>query len=375
MGMRTRPALNLTTSFALIIKKTSAMKTTNSPAQIQSSTDGAQTWSAGTVVQLGVFVFALSLLFFSWTHPQFGSLAVAFVSIVLEAFPFMLVGSLVSGFIEAFISKDRIASLVPRQRLYAVFAAAALGIVLPVCECAIVPVVRRLAKKGVPLSAVVAFLLGGPIVNPIVFASTAAAYGFDWNVPIMRTVFGYMVAVVVAIIMSVLLDRHNAPLRVHNLEGPLVHDVDGCHCHVGHSRKELRVVCAVSHAADDFMEVAGFLVMGAFAAALIQNAVDRSAFLLLGNHPSLSIIVMMGLAAIMNLCSEADAFVAASFRLFVPMSGQMAFMVLGPMLDVKLIFMYSTLFRKRAILTLTSLILIAVYAVIQLHGVLGSVIE
>jgi uncharacterized membrane protein YraQ (UPF0718 family) len=264
----------------------------------------------------------------------------------------MLIGALVSGIIEVFVSKERIVSLLPDRKIVAVFLAAALGVVFPVCECAVVPVVRRLVRKGVPFSAAVAFLLGGPIVNPIVFASTAAAYGFSWDVPIMRTILGYAVAVIVATIMGIVFRKRSPLLQVHTV----IHR-PGNETNCGHTDqdgKTPKTVKALAHSAEDFLDVAGFLVIGAFIAALIQTAVNREAFLVLGNHPILSIVVMMGLAVLLNLCSEADAFVAASFRLLVPMSGQMAFMVLGPMLDLKLIFMYSTLFRKGAIVILVS---------------------
>lgn len=331
---------------------------------------GVRNWGAATWLQLSVVIFASGLLLLPKTNPQIATLKVIFVSIVLEAFPFMLIGALVSGMIEVLVSKEKIASVLPEGKLYAVFLAAGLGVVFPVCECAVVPVVRRLVRKGVPFSAAVAFLLGGPIVNPIVFASTAAAYGFSWNVPIMRTVYGYAVAVVIGLIMGFVCNKRSALLPIHIQEHFPMHD-KGCQA-VGPHRKTHKAEQALVHAAKDFMDVAGFLVIGGFVAALIQSAVDRNAFLLVGSRPSLSIVVMMALAVVLNLCSEADAFVAASFRLLVPMSAQMAFMVLGPMLDLKLVFMYSTLFRKRTILILASLTALAVLIAMLSQGLLAT---
>jgi uncharacterized membrane protein YraQ (UPF0718 family) len=130
----------------------------------------------------------------------------------------------------------------------------------------------------------------------------------------------------------------------------------------------------MAHAADDFADVAGYLVLGAFIAAVIQSSIDRSAFLVLGESSSLSVGAMMLLAVVLNLCSEADAFVAASFRLSVPMSAQMAFMVLGPMLDLKLVFMYFNLFRKRTILVLTIVTSAVVYVTMLYQVVFESVL-
>lgn len=114
----------------------------------------------------------LSLPILAGDNPGVQAFALVFVSIVLEALPFMLIGSCVGGLIEVFVNRDKLTALLPRSPWAVTCMAAALGLVFPVCECAVVPVVRRLARKGLPLSAAVAYLLGGPIVNPIVGAST-----------------------------------------------------------------------------------------------------------------------------------------------------------------------------------------------------------
>jgi uncharacterized membrane protein YraQ (UPF0718 family) len=117
--------------------------------------------------------------------------------------------------------------------------------------------------------------------------------------------------------------------------------------------------------------VARFLVIGAFVASLIQSAFDRAAFVVLAGHPLMSLIPMMVLAMVLNLCSEADAFVAASFRFVIPLEGQMAFMVLGPMLDIKLVFMYLGVFRKSVIAVLGSLTVMAVLVVMAAVSIFG----
>ena len=108
------------------------------------------------------------------------------------------------GFIEVFVSKDRLSGLLPENRGITVLIAAGLGILFPVCECAIVPVVRRLLRKGVPLGGAIAFLLGGPIVNPVVAAATAVAYSFKWSVVIDRMLIRYFVAVTVGTMMNMI---------------------------------------------------------------------------------------------------------------------------------------------------------------------------
>jgi hypothetical protein len=123
-----------------------------------------------------------------------------------------------------------------------------------------------------------------------------------------------------------------------------------------------KINLAVNHAANDFFDIGRFLVIGAFFAAVAQTLIPRQVFVALTDPPALSILIMMIMAIVLNLCSEADAFVAASFRSTpVPLPAQMAFMVLGPMLDIKLILMYFNVFRLRAILTLSALVFLMVF--------------
>jgi len=334
---------------------------------------------AAQIAQVAFLSFALVLFFLLQGQPEFDTLSITLDSIVLEAFPFMLLGSLIGGLIEIYLPRERLTALLPRQRLVTVFVAAGLGMLFPVCECAIVPVVRRLLRKGMPLGAAVAYLLGGPIVNPLVAASTAVAYAFSWKVVLVRLLCGYLVAAGVAILMDLLLGAR-AVLPAETGEGREAgcschghgHGHDSAHAH-GHESDDhahdcgcgvqgasagqgSRLAAAVQHAADDFFDIARFLVMGAFVAALMQTLVTRRAFLEVLQSPSAAIVFMMWLAILLNLCSEADAFVAASFRpTGMPLSAQMAFMVLGPMLDIKLLLMYTRLFRQRAILLLAGL--------------------
>jgi hypothetical protein len=282
------------------------------------------------------------------------SLAIVFVSIVLEAIPFMLIGSLVGGFIEAFISRDRMAAFLPRKGWLTVCFAAGAGIVFPVCECAVVPVVRRLLGKGLPISAAVAYLLGGPIVNPIVAASTALAYAFDWRIVTLRMALGYGIAVAIGMLMGRLFTRNTA---IRDGGGALGKNTPSCgHHHHSHEHAHAasgswidKAGAAFTHAMDDFLAVGHYLVIGAFIAALAQTYIDRSSFLSLTAVPALSVVVMMALAVLLNLCSEADAFIAASFQGLMSVPAQMAFLLTGPMFDLKLLLMYQSVFKRRAI--------------------------
>ncbi|MGD9212258.1 MAG: permease [Desulfobacteraceae bacterium] len=319
------------------------------------------------------------------------SLGIVFVSIVLEAIPFMLVGALVGGMIEVFINKEHMTALLPKRQWLSVFIAAGAGLFFPVCECAVVPVVRRLMGKGLPLSAAVAYLLGGPIVNPIVAASTAMAYAFEWPIMLLRLAIGYAIAVTIGLMMGVLFrstpavkennhrvnrispfcdcchqDVKSAIINISDLQSAersvMEHTTCGCD-HLPHSKKDkwiVKIGAAFQHAVDDFLAVGHYLVIGAFIAALAQTHVERSSFLNIVQEPITSIGLMMGLAILLNLCSEADAFIAASLRGLMPLSGQMAFMLTGPMFDLKLLLMYQNVFKKKAIFYLAGLIIVVI---------------
>lgn len=290
-----------------------------------------------------------------------------FVSIVLEALPFIMLGSLLGGMIEVFLSRERVTALLPKQKTLAIFVAALLGLIIPVCECAIIPVTRRLLRKGVPFGVALAYLLAGPIVNPLVAASTVVAYFGDWSVMITRLLCGFGIAVIVALLMDEFFPGKSA-LRAEEARAT-DHDAAPGGCGHDHSadeteRKPLgkRLLHGVEHAADDFLYVSQFLIVGAFIAAMCQVVVDRETLVGLADSPPLAIGLMMMLAVALNLCSEADAFVAASFRSVMPIAAQMGFMVLGPMLDLKLIAMYLSFVRRRALLLLIGLLVGVVFA-------------
>jgi uncharacterized membrane protein YraQ (UPF0718 family) len=312
-------------------------------------------------VQLLFVLLVLGLLVFFRDRAQFHTLGIIFVSIVLEAMPFMLLGTLVGGFIEVFVPREKITRWLPEGRWWTVFLGAGIGLIFPVCECAIVPVVRRLLQKGVPLSAAIAFLLGGPIVNPLVAASTAVAYFADWSVVIRRMIFGYLIAVAVGFLINLIFTKVKAVRsevfsEKNFLSEAMISD------HGKPAALGEKIGLAVSHAAEDFFDIGRFLIVGAFMAAVLQTLIPRQILASVLNTPALSILIMMLMAVVLNLCSEADAFVAASFRSsLVPISAQLAFMILGPMLDIKLIIMYLKILRARAIATLALLTFLAVF--------------
>lgn len=340
----------------------------------------------GLLLEALFLIAVFLLLLLSPVKSSIKTFSLIFGSIVLEVMPFMLFGSLVGGLIEAFVSREKMTSLLPKNRYLTIFFAAGMGIIFPICECAIVPVVKRLAGKGLPASAAIAYLLGGPIVNPIVFISTALAYKLEWRAALLRIIIGFGTALIISLIIDrifsgkdvfqkqVTEEKHDKAKHHHDHN----HTGHSCDCGCGHDHGShstpfwSKFSHAVKHAADDFLGVGHFLIIGAFVAALAQTFIDRKIFLSLSGQPVLPTILMMTLAILLNLCSEADAFIAASFKGLMPFHSQMAFMVTGPMFDLKLLLMYQAVFKKKTIFVLSVLILAVIFVFSLIFELLGG---
>ena len=276
-----------------------------------------------------------------------------FLGIFIEAVPFLLLGALASGFVEVFVRPETLARWIPRHPLLAVLAGAGLGIALPVCECGIVVVVRRLLAKGLPLRVGVAFLLAAPVVNPIVFASTLTAFG-PGKMLAARFTLSFAIAALIALLFGmarpgeVLRGQPGGDDRHHHDHGHHHHDHHH-HEDAGVERLPGRIRTALGAAADDLFDVGRYLVIGSLLAAALQALVPREAILEIGSAPVSSVMALSALAFVISVCSTVDAFVALSFvGTFTPAS-ILAFLVFGPMVDIKSALMFGSIFRPRLV--------------------------
>jgi len=210
-----------------------------------------------------------------------------------------------------------------------------------------------------------AYMLVAPIVNPVVIASTFAAYRAfpTWLlVPFGRIGLGVLLGMVIAAFVG--RDRFRRLVRDNAQPDPLPgHAASGDHHH--HAPLSRKLSAVADHAVAEFLDVAVFLIAGAAVAAFVQTFVSRAILVNVGHSPVLAVPVMMALAVLLNLCSEADAFVAASFSATFSVASQLAFLVLGPMLDLKLIIMYTMVFRRQLILILVPTILVVIFLAMQ----------
>ncbi|WP_327995959.1 permease [Brevibacillus choshinensis] len=292
--------------------------------------------------------------------PRWQDIKTFFLSIVLEAIPFVLLGVFFSAFIQTFVTEEQVRRWTPKHPLVALPFGALLGFLFPVCECAIIPVVRRLIQKGMPLHVGIVFLLAGPIVNPVVLSSTYIAFARQPDLAFHRGAVAFLVAIIIGIL--VLLFVRKNPLRL-GMDSQNRHE----EAHTEAMRGKLSAT--FSHAIDEFFDMGKYLLLGAFISALLQVYVSRETLVEIGQTPVASHLVMMGMAYLFSLCSEADAFIAASFSNSFHSSSLLAFLVFGPMLDMKTTLMLLSTFRFGFVVKLVGIVTVLVLSVTMLWPV------
>ncbi|MEV6655352.1 permease [Streptomyces sp. NPDC051219] len=289
------------------------------------------------VLVAGAFAVVL-LLTLAWlagaadalSHPGFLAWQTICVAITVQALPFLLLGTLISGAVNAFVPAHVFSKALPRNPALAVPVASAAGIVLPGCECASVPVAGSLIRRGVTPAAAFAFLLSAPAVNPIVLASTAVAFPGSPEMVAARLLASLATSAAMGWLWLKL-------GRAEWLRMPARHTGH----RAGRSRWE-EFQLGFQH---DFLHAGGFLVVGAMAAATFNVTVPRSVLDTFSGSPWMSVLFLAALAIVLAICSEADAFVAASLTGFSP-TARLAFMVVGPMVDLKLIALQAGTFGR-----------------------------
>jgi uncharacterized protein len=299
----------------------------------------------------------------SWFSFQLQDFAYSFLSILFEGIPFLLLGSLLSGVIDVFVPAATLTRFFPRNSNAAIVLSGLLGAVVPMCECGSVVIIRRFIRKGLPVSCAVAYMLGAPIVSPIVALSTLAAFRGQspWVMTSLRLILGFLIAVTVGFVvrhvpvqrllqdsvLASLPERRRTGFRISN---PADADAELAGL-AADDPPAPKVARAIQSATSDFLDVAFFFVVGAAIAAVFNTSVNQQIISPLAQSPMLSVLAMMALAFALALCSSTDAFIAASFVAF-PFAAKLAFLVFGPVFDIKLFFLYGVVFRRWFVVSL-----------------------
>jgi uncharacterized protein len=297
-----------------------------------------------------------------------------FLSLLVEAIPFLLLGVLLSSILLIFIDERWLIARMPKHPVLGAFVGSCVGFLFPVCECGNVPVARRLIMQGVPMPVAIGFLLAAPTVNPIVIWSTWIAFRDRPEIVVLRVVFSLLIATIIGYIFSVQKDLKPilqpaivmGTLRTEPNFNKGASLLDGGDFMLGGAgvatqrmtpdliqlpKRSLRenLDLLLDNVVQEMRELGGVLVLGSAVAAAIQTLTPREVIVSLGEGPIISIVVMMLLAGSISICSTVDSFFALSFAATFTSGSLLAFLVFGPMFDLKSIGLMLSIFKPKAI--------------------------
>ncbi|NBD26235.1 permease [Paenibacillus glycinis] len=287
-----------------------------------------------------------------------------FISIIIEAFPFILLGVLASAVLQVFVSDRLVAKLTPRNPVAGVLFGSLLGLLLPLCECGMIPIVRRLIRKGMPPYIGMVFIFAGPILNPIVFASTFNAFRSEPSIAYARMGLALVVCLLLGLALYVFMKRSPLKLGLHSfVSGGSRQPDDHYQYNHGHSGGGIRdrVQATFTHASDEFFDIGKYLIIGALLAGLVQSSVSPELLQTVSGTPALASLFMMAAGFALSLCSTSDAFVASSFHGIFGPGALLAFLVFGPMVDVKSLLLLFAAFRSKIVVGIVVFLFAAVW--------------
>ena len=286
-----------------------------------------------------------------------------FQGLLIEAIPFLLLGVTIAGLARWLVPQSAWVRRLPRNPLLAPIVGALLGFALPACECGNVPVARRLLASGAPLGTGFGFLFAAPVLNPIVLASTWAAFPDKTWLLWARPAGAFCIALALSALLGLIPESRllqSALLEERRLSQPLsslgllerrtgLVGAEPLRPEAQAESTPLRPLDLLSHSTREFLSLLTLLVIGSALAAVVQTWLPRSWLLALGSAPTLSILALMLLALVVSVCSSVDAFLALGFAAQVTPGALLAFLLLGPVVDLKLAGLFTVLLTPRAI--------------------------
>jgi hypothetical protein len=285
-----------------------------------------------------------------------------FQGLLLEAIPFLLLGVAIAGLARWLVPQTAWIQRLPKNPLLAPITGALMGFALPACECGNVPVARRLLASGAPMGTAFGFLFAAPVLNPIVLASTWAAFPDQPWLLVARPLGAFVIAILLSLLLLQLPETQlleHALLSERRMSQPLstVGLLERSGGLVGDPIRELmptqstrlRASDVLEQSSREFLDLLALLVLGCLIAALVQTWLPRSWLLAIGGAPTGSILALMLLAVVVSVCSSVDAFLALGFAAQVTPGALLAFLLLGPVVDLKLVGLFTVLMRPRAI--------------------------
>lgn len=293
---------------------------------------------------------------------RFQEFLTLFFGLIVETTPFVFIGTVVSILVALFFKEEWIVKIVPNNRILSHIVLSFMGILMPVCECGNVPVVRRLMLKGFKLSHAITFLLAAPIISPITIWSTYVAFkDIDPNIVLFRVLAAFFVANFIGILISFKKNEEEFMTEEFYKE---VCDHDHEHEHSSKLKRALDIFHS------EFISVFRMLVIGSILAALSQTLIPRSIILGIGSNPILAVLAMIILSFVISICANVDAFFARAYVNTFSLGSLMSFMVFGPMIDIKMLMMLRSTFKKELLILLVSLVFVLSFGIGLLFNII-----
>ncbi|MEA5505226.1 permease [Halotia wernerae UHCC 0503] len=323
-----------------------------------------------------------------------------FLSLLVEAMPFLLLGVLFSSVLLLFVDERKLVERMPKNPLLGALVGSMIGFLFPVCECGNVPVARRFLMQGVPTPVAIGFLLAAPTINPIVIWATWTAFRDQPEIVVLRVVFSLSIATILGFVFSFQKDlspvvqpaiarylkfnppaqpatkKHGKRYQLQQATAPSLLQ-SGTYILGGKAgfptRIESNLIEAntpnsspskpladklrllVDNSIQELRELGAVMIIGSAIAAAIQVLAPRELILSLGAGPISSIVTMLILAVVVSICSTVDSFFALSFASTFSSGSLLAFLVFGPMIDIKSVGLMLSIFKPRTIFYLFAL--------------------
>lgn len=308
-----------------------------------------------TVSLICVALILIRISYFFDIYATVQSIRMIFLGILMQAFPFLLIGAFVSALLQVFVPDETLVRIFTRNKWLGFPLAAVLGLFFPICDCGIVPIASRLTQKGVPLPQAMVFMLAAPAINPITILSTLYAFPGQPQYTLYRICFGILIAVAVGIILSISRTKSEDVLSTYSSVS--------CSCASGgcsprHTGKRGLAESVFLMAGQEFLSMGRYIIVGSLLCSILQQLIPSSFFRSSETTVILPVLLMLLAAFFLSVCSTSNAFIGRSFLNVFPASAVLGFIVMGPMLDLSNLFMLSSVFKKRFVVRLAAVLLV-----------------
>lgn len=303
--------------------------------------------------------------------PILQNINTVFIGILLQAVPFILIGVFVSSILQVFIPDKKLVRLFTKHRWLGFPLAVILGVCFPVCDCAMVPVASRMVQKGVPLPQAITFLLAAPAVSPVVIVSTLYAFPGQPKYAVCRILLGIIIALIVGLVLTIINVEANCVLKNSSVGNTTC--ANGYLGSMTYSGTLGKLEAVFRHAGMEFLNTVRFIIFGALVSSILQTILPSSLFKSTGLPTIVPILIMLLASFLMSVCSNSNAFIGRSFLSTFPAGAVMGFIVMGPMLDIKNLFMLTGSFQKKFVLKLTAILFTTAFAVFTIFSALALI--